>query len=105
MTERSHEISLLRLIGFTQGKLRGFLYGRALLLTLAAYCLGWVILDIYYYYRNMHSLMGFAEAQLKLILTPSSSLLGLGLAMTFAFLGVWLTSRRMATQSPITGSD
>ncbi len=105
LTERSNEISLLRVIGFTQGKLRGFLLSRALVLTLAAYSLGWVVLDFYYYYRNLHSPMGFSEAPLNLSLTPSTSLLGLGLATTFAFLGVWLTSRRFAPLSPISGSD
>ena len=105
LTERSYEIGLLRVIGFTQGKLRGFLFARALVLTLAAYSLGWVMVDIYYYYRNLHSPMGFSEAPLNLNLTPSASLLGLGLATAFAFLGVWLTSGRFATENPTPGSD
>jgi len=105
LTERSYEIGLLRVIGFTQGKLRGFLFARALVLTLAAYSLGWVMVDIYYHYRNLHSPMGFSEAPLNLNLTPSASLLGLGLATAFAFLGVWLTSGRFATLNPTPGSD
>jgi len=40
LTERSHEIGLLRVVGFTQTKLRGFLFARALVLTLASYSLG-----------------------------------------------------------------
>ena len=43
LTERSLEIGLLRVIGFPLSKLRGFLFARALVLTLAAYSLGWVI--------------------------------------------------------------
>jgi ABC-type antimicrobial peptide transport system permease subunit len=105
LTERSYEIGLLRVIGFTQGKLRGFLFTRALVLTLAAYGLGWVVLDIFYNYRNLHSPMGFSEAPLNLSLTPSASLLGLALATAFAFLGVWLTSGHFATLNPLTGSD
>lgn len=105
LTERSYEISLLRVIGFTQGKLRGILFTRALLLTMAAYSLGWVVVDIYYYYRNLHSPMGFSEVPLNISLTSSTSLLGLGLAIVFAFLGVWLTSGRITTLNPTAESD
>ena len=105
LTERSYEIGLLRVVGFTQGKLRGFLFARALVLTLAAYSLGWVVLVIYFNYRNLHAPIGFSEAPLTLSLTPSASLLGLGLATAFAFLGVWLTSGRFATLNPLTGGD
>ena len=105
LTERSYEIGLLRVVGFTQDKLRGFLFARALVLTLAAYSLGWVVLVIYFNYRSLHSPIGFSEAPLNLSLTLSTSLLGLGLATAFAFLGVWLTSGRFATLNLLTGSD
>ena len=105
LTERSHEIGLLRVVGFTQTKLRGFLFARALVLTLAAYSLGWAVLVIYFNYRNLHAPMGLSEAPLILSMTLSASLLGLGLATAFAFLGVWLTSGRFATLNPLTGSD
>ena len=105
LTERSREIGLLRVIGFTQGKLRSFLFARALVLTLAAYGLGWVVLVNYYHYLNSHSPLGFSEAPLNLSLSLPASLLGLGLAILFAFLGVWLTSGRMATLNPLAGSD
>jgi ABC-type antimicrobial peptide transport system permease subunit len=105
LTERGYEIRLLRVVGFTQGKLRSILFARALVLTLASYSLGWVVMNIYFYYRNMHTLMGLSEAPLILNLDLSASLLGLGLATAFAFLGVWLTSGRLASSSPMTGSD
>jgi ABC-type antimicrobial peptide transport system permease subunit len=105
LTERGYEIRLLRVVGFTQGKLRSILFARALVLTLASYSLGWVVMNIYFYYRNMHTLMGLSEAPLILNLDLSASLLGLGLATAFAFLGVWLTSGRLASLSPMTGSD
>jgi hypothetical protein len=37
-------------------------------------------------------------------LTTFSSLSGLGFAVIFAFLGVWLTSGRLAALSPLNGS-
>ena len=104
LTERSHEIGLLRVVGFTQSKLRSFLFARALVLTLAAYSLGWMVLVIYFNYRNLHAPMGFSEAPLTLSLTLSASLLGLGLATAFSLLGVWLTSGRFAMLNLLTGS-
>ncbi len=105
LTERSSEIGLLRVLGFTQAKLRTFLFARALFLTLAAYGLGWAVLDIYYYYRNHYSPLGFSEVPLNLSLAFSTTLLGLALATVFAFLGVWLTSGRFATLNPLAESD
>ena len=105
LTERSHEIGLLRVVGFTQDRLRIFLLARALVITLAAYGLGWVVSVIYFGYLNSHAVMGFSEAPLNLSLTPVASLLGLGLANAFAFLGVGLTSGRIATLNPLAGND
>jgi ABC-type antimicrobial peptide transport system permease subunit len=105
LTERSHEIGLLRVVGLTQNKLRGFLLARTLVLTLAAYSLGWVIAIIFINYQSTHTPMGVAAAPLMLTLTPSASLLGLGLAIAFAFLGVWLISGRLAVLSPLARSD
>jgi ABC-type antimicrobial peptide transport system permease subunit len=105
LTERSYEIGLLRMIGFTQGKLGGFLLSRALVLTLLAYGLGWVTVDLYYKYLNLHSPMVLSEAPLNLELNLSASLIGLGLATIFAFLGVWLTSGNLAKLNPLTRRD
>jgi ABC-type antimicrobial peptide transport system permease subunit len=104
LTERSHEIDLLRLIGFTQGKLRGILVARALVLTVASYCLGWAAIVFYSFLRNKQTPAGFTEAPLTLGMTFSTSIIGLILAIAFAILGVWLTSSRLATLNPLTGS-
>jgi ABC-type lipoprotein release transport system permease subunit len=105
LTERSHEIGLLRVVGFTQDKVFGVLVIRVLVLTLAAYSLGWVISAIFLNYHRTHTTMGVSAAPLILNLTPSASLLGLALAIVFSFLGVWLTSGRLATLSPLTRND
>jgi ABC-type antimicrobial peptide transport system permease subunit len=105
LTERGHEIGLLRVVGFTQGKLRIFLLARTLVLTLASYGLGWIIAVIFINYHGAHTAMGISAAPLVLNLTPFASLLGLGLVIVFSFLGVWLTSGRLALLSPLTGGD
>jgi ABC-type antimicrobial peptide transport system permease subunit len=98
LTERSLEVGLLRVVGFTQGKLRSFLFARALVLTLAAYSLGWVVSLLFINYQRLHTSFDLLFMILKL--TPASSLVGLGLAIVFAFLGVWLTSGRIAALTP-----
>jgi ABC-type antimicrobial peptide transport system permease subunit len=105
LTERSHEIGLLRVLGFAQDRLRGILLARTLVLTLAAYSLGWVISVIFIDYHRTHTTMGVSAAPLILQLTPAVSLLGLALAIAFSFLGVMLTSGRLAGLSPLAGSD
>jgi ABC-type antimicrobial peptide transport system permease subunit len=105
LTERGHEIGLLRVVGFTQGKLRIFLLARTLVLTLVSYGLGWIAAIVFINYHRAHTAMGVSAAPLVLNLTPSASLLGLALAIVFSFLGVWLTSGRLALLSPLTGSD
>jgi len=103
LTERSLEIGLLHVIGFTLDKLRSFLLARALVLTLAAYCLGWLISLTFINHQQLHASGDLIFQALRL--TPFSSLLGLGLALIFAVLGVWLASRRLIALSPLTGSD
>jgi ABC-type antimicrobial peptide transport system permease subunit len=105
LTERGHEIGLLRVVGFTHGKIRAFLFARTLVLTLASYGLGWIIAVIFINYHRAHTALGISAAPLVLNLTPFASLLGLALAIVFSFLGVWLTSGRLALLSPLTGSD
>jgi len=92
LTERGHEILLLHVLGFTQAKLRTFLFTRSLVLTLAAYLVGWSISWAFITYQGMHAPISIQAAPLILSLPPASSLLGLLLSVSFAFLGVWLTT-------------
>jgi ABC-type antimicrobial peptide transport system permease subunit len=103
LSERSLEIGLLHVIGFTLNKLRRFLLARALALTLTAYSLGWLISLVFINHQRLHATVDLIFLTLKL--TPFSCLIGLGLAVIFAFLGVWLASRRLTEQNPLTGSD
>ena len=92
LTERSPEIVLLRLIGFNRNRLRVFLFVRSLVLTLVAYSLGWITAMLLINYQRTHTPISIQSAPLLLELTPATSLLGLALAIGFAFLGIWLTS-------------
>ena len=103
LAERGLEIGLLHVIGFTLNKLRGFLLARALVLTLTAYCLGWLISLIFISEQRAHASVDLIFRTLRL--TPFSSLLGLSLAVFFAFLGVWFASRRLAAQTLLPGSE
>jgi len=105
LTERSHEISLLRVIGFTQTRLRGFLFVRILVLILAAYSLGWVTALLLINYLGTHIPMDLVVAPVVLSLTPSTSLLGLVLAIAFGFLGIWLNTGQLVTLSLLTGGE
>jgi len=105
LTERSHEICLLRLVGFTSAKLHVILFARALLLTFAAYGLGWVVLKVLSFYQNSHAPMGSSEAPLILSQSLTASLVGLALASAFAFLGVLLTTGRIMALNPLTEGD
>jgi len=103
LTERSLEIGLLHVIGFTLKKLRIFLLVRALALTLTAYSLGWLISLIFINHQRLHASVDLIFLSLRL--TPFSSLFGLGLAVIFAFLGVWFASRRLTALNPLTRND
>jgi ABC-type antimicrobial peptide transport system permease subunit len=99
LSERSHEILLLRVVGFTQGKLRGFLIVHTLVLASTAYLLGWVAAYIYMIFQSTHSPISIQAAPLVLNLSTPATLLGFLLTMIFAFLGVWLTIGHLSTHS------
>ena len=105
LIERSREVSLLRLVGFSPGTLGGFLAVRALLLTLVAYWIGWIASFVFNTYQNTHSQMAFSEVPLTLRLTPLMSLTGLGLACAFSFVGIWLTTRQLGSANLLPSTE
>ena len=105
LNERGHEISLLRLIGFTQTRLRGFLLARTLVLTLAGYSLGWVAALLLIHDLGIQAPIDVVVSPVVLSLPPSISLPGLAMAIVFAFLGIWLTTGRLAEINPLTRSE
>jgi ABC-type antimicrobial peptide transport system permease subunit len=98
LTERSVEIDLLRLIGFTKGKIATFLLTRTFVETLAAFVLGWLGAAVIIKLFQTHTPIDIQAAPLSLTLDLPASLLGLGLSICFAALGVWLNSARRTRQ-------
>jgi ABC-type antimicrobial peptide transport system permease subunit len=97
LTERSHEILLLRVVGFTKDKLRGLLLARTLILATAAYILGWTTAFIFIQYQRTNAPISIQAAPLVLNLSVFATLLGFFLIVAFAFLGVWLTVGHFTT--------
>ena len=96
LTERSREILLLRVIGFTQEKLVGFLLAHTLVLAATAYILGWIASIIFINYQRLHAPISIQAAPLVLNLSFFFTLLGFLLTAAFACLGVWLTAGHLS---------
>jgi hypothetical protein len=103
LAERGREIGLLNMIGFPLHKLRIFLCARALVLTLSAYSLGWLVSLIFIDHQRLRASVALVFLALKL--TPFASLLGLGLAVIFALLGVWLASGHLLALNSLIGRE
>jgi ABC-type antimicrobial peptide transport system permease subunit len=99
LTERSHEILLLRVVGFSQARLRGFLLAHTLVLSSFAFFLGWVVAFIFTCYQQTHAPISIQAAPLVLHLSVPASLLGFLLTVAFSFLGVSLSAGRLSTLS------
>jgi ABC-type antimicrobial peptide transport system permease subunit len=99
LAERSREIGLLRLLGFTRGRVRVFLLARTLLLVLLAYGLGGTAAALLITRLRIHSTyqMVFEVLRMDALTTWA----GLVLALVFAILGVWFTSGRLAALDPL----
>jgi ABC-type antimicrobial peptide transport system permease subunit len=97
LTERSREILLLRVVGFTQDKLRGFVLAHTLTLASAGFLLGWATAFIFIEYQRNHAPISIQAAPLVLHLSGPAILLGFLLTTAFAFLGVWLTVGHLST--------
>ena len=93
LLERDVEISLLRVIGFTQGKRRMILFARTFMQTLLAYLAGWIISAAVIGYKSAHNPINIHSSRLILSMDLSASLLGLALALSFSFLGVIISTK------------
>ena len=91
--------------GTGKGRVRIFLFARSLVLTLFAYSLGWVTAILFIGYQRVHTPINIQAAPLVLELTPATSLLGLALAIGFAFLGILMTSGYIETLGLSTGRE
>lgn len=79
LSERSLEIRLLYVLGFTLNRLRGFLFARTLVLTLAAYGLGLAASQVLINQQRLHASVDLIFLGLRL--TPLFTLFGLRLSL------------------------
>jgi ABC-type antimicrobial peptide transport system permease subunit len=98
LAERSHEIAILRIVGFSAPVVRRFLFGRALLQTLVAYGVGWALALLITQEGLVSPNISIIGVTLPLRLSAHTLLLGLALVILFAWLGVWLTARGQERQ-------
>lgn len=103
LLERSHEVGLLRVLGFSSAAVGAVLLARTLLLALAAYGVGWAATTAFIAYHRAHVPMGISAAPLALTLPPGMVLLGLALTAAFACLGTWLSAAQSARRNPLAG--
>jgi hypothetical protein len=72
-------------------------------LTIAAYGIGWVASIMFIEQQRLRSTVSLVFLALRL--TLFSSLIGLGLALLFVLLGVWLASNRLFPLTALTGRE
>lgn len=92
LAERSRQIILLRVLGFTRQKIQQILTVRAMVLTICAYALSLAAAAVIFALQNANSVMGYSDLQLSLVLSLSPVLTGLMLSIFFTAAGVWLTT-------------
>ena len=90
LEERSREVAILRVIGFSPRAIRNFLFGRVLLQMLVAFLFGLGGAVLFTIRQQTQSPVIFGSVPLSFTLSWSSIWLGLALTIGFAYLGVWL---------------
>jgi hypothetical protein len=94
LVERSWEIAILRVVGFSKGAIRGFFFTRTLFQILIAYGVGWGVATLFIRWQQATSPIILHSAPLTLSLTTPGIFIGLVLTVLFALLGVWLPTGR-----------
>jgi putative ABC transport system permease protein len=93
--ERSRELGILLSLGFSQTRVRGMLWVRAILQALLAYGLGLGVTIIYLNIQQADTPLIVLGAFFNLKITPLMAATGLGWVITMAFLGAWLSTHKM----------
>jgi ABC-type antimicrobial peptide transport system permease subunit len=95
LTERSHEVGILRAVGFNHLTLRNILILRTLVQTLLAYALSLLIIAVYLSRTPQEENMVILGAPFSMEITLTITLMGLVLVMLFSLLGVLFSSRQL----------
>jgi ABC-type antimicrobial peptide transport system permease subunit len=95
LVERGREIAILRSVGFSPGRVRGFLLLRALLQGLLAYLLGLATALGYVAYQQAGAHLFILGVALPFKITASQVYSGALWTCAMAVSGAWLSSRRL----------
>ncbi len=95
LAERSRQVILLRVLGFSRQKIHLVLTARALGLTLIAYAVSLAAALAIFAYQHAYMALGISDLQVSLNLSTGSVLAGMGLSLLFTIAGVSLTTRNL----------
>jgi putative ABC transport system permease protein len=93
--ERSRDLGILLGLGFSQTRVRGMLWVRSILQALLAYSLGLGVTLVYLHAQQASAPFIILGVFFNLKITPLMAVTGLGWVIVLAFLGAWLSTRRM----------
>jgi ABC-type antimicrobial peptide transport system permease subunit len=93
--ERSRELGILLGIGFSHSRLRGFILVRSLILGLLAYAVGLAAASVYAIIQQALAPLFIFGFSITLKITPGMAVTGLAWVIGMAFLGAWLSTRRL----------
>ena len=93
--ERGRELGILLGIGFSHARVRGLLWVRSILQALLAYGLGLTAALVYVFTQQATAPLVVLGVPFDLRITAWMSVTGLGWVVGLAFLGAWLSTRRM----------
>ena len=95
LAEHTRELGILLGIGFSHARLRGLLWVRSLLQALLAFGVGLVAALIYLHAQQSSGPLVILGVPFSMQFTPWMGLSGLAWVSGLAFLGAWLSTRRM----------
>jgi ABC-type antimicrobial peptide transport system permease subunit len=93
--ERSRELGILLSVGFSHARVRGLLWLRSILQALLAFGLGLIAALVYLKTQQATAPLVILGVPFNLGITPWTGLSGLGWVIGLAFVGAWLSTRRM----------
>jgi ABC-type antimicrobial peptide transport system permease subunit len=92
LVERKNDIAILQTIGFSSTKVGLFLLGRTLIQALAAFLLGWGVMEFIVFFSNQDPFVSHGKTVI-LHLSAETILICLTLTLLSASMGNWLSTR------------
>ncbi len=99
LTERKKEITILRAVGYQSGTIRSLITIRTLLQVCFGYLISWGFITLLLNRFNQVNPLSLHSIPLPVSISSTTFLIGLVLSLLFAWIGVWLPTRQLLTQS------